>query len=82
MNNEPGEWTKEQQKQITEVFLGLRKTLQVNEIPINIAGSALMALTAAYTAISQESDDYMIDQFRKCLFDARTRLHGINQNPQ
>lgn len=78
MTEAPQEWTKEQSDLITQVYVGLHKTLEVNQIPVSIAGSALMALTATYAAASQESDDYMIDQFRKCLFDVRTRMQGLN----
>lgn len=74
------QWSEAAAKEINACYNGVLKTLQLNKVRIDHAASALMALTATLVVQSDYTDDFLVDNFRKCLFDARTRnIEGISQ---
>lgn len=67
------EWTEDQQNQIEIAVVGLHDTIEHNRIPLNIAASALMVLSSNYAIASLETDEYLLEQYRLCLANARKR---------
>lgn len=67
------EYTAEQEQHITFTMKGLYASLQKNKIPVWASGPALMVMSAQIAILSDHTDEYIIEQYRLCLLDARTR---------
>lgn len=69
--------TEHEQAWINKIVQQVWLSLVAGEVPASVAASAMMILAASAAAHacpqSQENDEYVIEQFRHCLLDARTR---------
>ena len=61
------EHSPQEQQDINMTVIGIQATLEHNKIPVEIAASALMVLSATYAACTIESDEYLIEEYKKCL---------------
>ena len=65
------QWTTEDMREIERSLKMIAQALGQVDMPI--AASALMIMAANVASKSNNTDEYIIDQFRKVLFDVRTR---------
>lgn len=61
------------QRRTKNLYSAIFSFLSAAKAPPELALPALMAATASLSAISEETDEYIINEFKKCLLDARTR---------
>lgn len=67
------QFSPEEQKKINVLFSTIFNLLGATAESGSHAVAAMMAATATLCAASEETDDFIIEQFKKCLLDARTR---------
>ena len=64
-----------------EVFAGMAEIdTVITKLPVNVACPALMMMAAwAVARYTVETDEYLVEQFRLCLIDARIQPEGAPQ---
>lgn len=75
------DYTKDQEGEIAIAVKGLHDTILHNNCHVLIATPALMILSATYAAtFSSCTDEEIVEEYKKCLLDARTRVAQAEGN--
>lgn len=70
------EFTEKEQALVVFTASKIIQTLSVNRIPTFIGCSALIIAAARVAAHSDHDVDYIVEQFKACLLDARIQPQG------
>lgn len=79
MSNTP---TPDQCKAIEQTVHLMVVTLRANDVPLDVSASALMVAAARIAIYSQETDEFIVDQFRRTIAAARQRMTGQQETRQ
>jgi hypothetical protein len=63
--------TKKQEKDITSTVGLIIEMLQEHKVPLDVASSALMITKARIAVYAEDTDEFIVDQFRKTLAASR-----------